>query len=57
MTTWVLLVMMFAGNGSMQYAIPNLPTYNECVRVSKEITIANKDSWAYPKFKCIEVNK
>lgn len=54
---WVLIVTFVTGwDSGYEYAIPNLPSYSECVRVSKLILVPQYSS-SGPTFKCIEVVK
>lgn len=54
MTTWILIVSFATGFSSgFEYAIPNLVSYAECVRVSTQIP---ENKYGGEKtFKCIEV--
>lgn len=55
MNTWILIVSFATGlQYGYEYAIPGLPSYEECVRVSKQIPpphYRNQEK----AFKCIEV--
>lgn len=53
--TWILFVSVWAGNATYQYAIPNLASYRECVRISEQVPRA---PWStVPEFKCVETPK
>lgn len=57
MSTWILIVSVLTGvNYGYEYAIPNLPSYQECDRISKLIPLPSY-SGGSPKFLCIEVKQ
>ena len=58
MSTWILVMIMYPGsNAGLALTIPNLPTYQECVRVQREIIAMRPNRLDDSMAKCIEVRK
>lgn len=55
--TWWILIVSFAGAASngFEYAISNIPTYQECSRIAA--LIPENKYGGTKSFKCIEVRK